>query len=302
MARAPQNPCMSTVVHLLDGTYELFRAHFGAPPARDGTGREVGATRGFLRSLAALLRDGQVTHVACAFDQVIESFRNELFAGYKTSEGVPPELLDQFPLALRAADALGILTYPMIELEADDALATAAQVLDDNPEVERVTLCSPDKDLAQCVVGSRVVCLDRMRNRTLDEQGVREKFGVSPRSIPDYLALVGDAADGIPGIPRWGAKSAATVLSHYEDLERIPSDAAEWAVAVRGARALGESLASRRADALLYRTLATLRRDAPIEAQLHALCWRGGKREALRALCEEIGESSVLERLPRFDS
>ena len=212
--------------HLIDGTYELFRAWFGSPSARDAHGREVGATRGFLSSLHALLRDESVTHVACAFDHVIESFRNRLFDGYKTGAGIEPELLAQFDLAERAAAALGVVVWPMVELEADDALASAAHALAQDPCVEQVVICSPDQDLAQCVVGERVVCLDRVRKRVLDEPGVRERFGVPPGSIPDYLGLVGDDADGIPGIPRWGARSAAAVLARYGSIELIPDDCA----------------------------------------------------------------------------
>lgn len=291
---------MPVTVHLVDATYELFRAHFGAPAAQDPAGREVGAARGLLRSLNALLRDHQVTHVACAFDHVIESFRNDLFDGYKTGEGVPPELLAQFPLAERAAEALGVLTYAMVEMEADDALATAAARLDAEPEVERVVLCSPDKDLAQCVVGDRVVCWDRARDRTMDERGVWEKFGVAPRSIPDYLALVGDTADGIPGVPRWGPKSASTLLARYETLDRIPEDAGEWEVGVRGAASLAGSLAEHRAQARLYRVLATLRRDAPIDASLDALRWRGARRQPLSQLCLELGETGLPGRVAQF--
>ena len=209
-------------VHLVDGTYELFRAHFGAPSATAPDGTEVGATRGLVRSLRALLKEDGVTHVAVAFDHVIESFRNRLFPGYKTGEGVPPELLAQFPLAEAAARALGVVVWPMVEFEADDALATGAARLAGAPGVERVFLCTPDKDLAQCVRGRTVVGLDRMRRKVLDEDGVREKFGVSPGSIPDWLALVGDTADGIPGLERWGEKSAGAVLARWERLERDP--------------------------------------------------------------------------------
>jgi 5'-3' exonuclease len=228
-------------VHVVDGTYELFRAHFGAPPAAALDGTAAGATRGLLHTLLALLASPGVTHVACAFDHVIESFRNDLFEGYKTSEGVPPELLAQFPLAERLTHALGIVVWPMVELEADDALATAATRWAEAGGVEQVVICSPDKDLAQCVKGTRVVCLDRRQRKLLDEAGVREKFGVAPRSIPDWLALVGDSADGYPGLPRWGAKSASAVLGRYLCLEGIPQFEREWDVPVRGAAALGPS-------------------------------------------------------------
>ena len=209
-------------LHLVDGTYELFRAHYGAPPATAPDGRPVGAVRGLMQTLLALLRQDDVTHVACAFDTVIESFRNELFDGYKTGEGVPEELEAQFGPAERAAAALGVVVWPMVEFEADDAIATAAARWGGEPEVDQVVICSPDKDMTQLVTGDRVVCLDRRRNITLDEAGVRDKFGVDPESIPDYLALVGDSADGIPGVPRWGAKSTALMLARYSHIENIP--------------------------------------------------------------------------------
>lgn len=278
-------------VHLLDGTYELFRAHFGAPSRSGPSGQEVGATVGLLRSFAALLRDPEVTHVACAFDTVVESFRNELFAGYKTGEGMDPALLAQFPLAERATQALGIVTWPMREVEADDALASGAARLSEDPRVARVLLCSPDKDLAQCVVGERVVGFDRRKDELLDEAGVVAKFGVSPASIPDYLALVGDSADGIPGIPRWGQKAAATLLARYERLDAIPEDPATWDLTVRGAAGLARNLNAQREDARLYRTLATLRRDVALSppATLEALAWKGPDHAALQALCAELG-------------
>jgi 5'-3' exonuclease len=275
--------------HLIDGTYELFRSYYGAPPSRAPDGREVGATRGLLRSLWSLLREDGVTHVACAFDTVIESFRNDLFAGYKTSEGIEPALQLQFELAERAVKALGITVWSMREFEADDALATGAALYACDPRVERVVICSPDKDLAQCVVGEHVVCLDRRRKAVLDEAGVVAKFGISPPSIPDWLALVGDSADGIPGIPRFGAKSASAVLARYLHLERIPDDAAAWDVKVRGAAALAQSLAGARADAELFRRLATLRSDAPIEPAIDPLQWRGVDAPALTALGAELG-------------
>jgi 5'-3' exonuclease len=284
-------------VHLVDGTYELFRAWFGAPEASSPSGREVGATRGFLRSLAAMLRSDEVTHVACAFDQTVESFRNELFEGYKTGEGLEPDLLSQFPLVERASQALGIVTWPMVEFEADDALASGAMKFRGAHGVEQVLICSPDKDLAQCVDRAKVVTLDRRRQIILDEDGVREKFGVSPKSIPDYLALVGDAADGIPGIPRWGAKSAARVLAKWGHIEDIPEDHQLWGVEVRGAATLAKNLGARRQDALLYRKLAILRTDVPIDESLNDLRWKGPNRSALEALCEEIGERTLLDRI-----
>jgi 5'-3' exonuclease len=284
-------------VHLIDGTFELFRAHFAVPPSRTAAGVEVGAARGLLRGFAAWLASGEVTHAACAFDHVIESFRNELFDGYKTGDGIEPALYSQFGLAERVTRALGIVTWPMIEFEADDAIATAAQRFAAHPDVTRVVIASPDKDLAQCVVDEKVVCWDRLRNNWLDAAGVVAKFGVSPESIPDYLALVGDSADGIPGVPRWGAKSAGSVLAEYVHLENIPASASEWRVKVRGAEALSQNLEAMREQSLLYRRLATLRRDVPLVEELDALCWRGAPEAELAALCEELGEPNVLERL-----
>jgi 5'-3' exonuclease len=278
----------------------LFRAHFGAPPARAPNGTEVGATRGILRTLLALLREDGVSHVACAFDHVIESFRNQLFDGYKTGEGVPEELMAQFPLAERAAHALGIVVWSMVEFEADDALATGAARWDADETVEQVVICSPDKDLAQCVRGSRVVCLDRRRRLVLDQAATIVKFGVPPASIPDWLALVGDDADGIPGVPRWGAKSAGAVLARYGRIEAIPADASQWSVSVRGASALAESLEQCRAEAALYKTLATLRRDVPLPETLADLEWRGARRGELTALVREIGDDEVIERVGRW--
>jgi 5'-3' exonuclease len=279
-------------VHLVDGTFELFRAFYGAPSATAPDGREVGATRGLLRSLAALIRHDGATHVAVAFDHVIESFRNALYAGYKTSDGIDPELWAQFPLAERAAHALGFVVWPMIDFEADDALATAAARFGADPAVERVIIASPDKDLAQCVRGERVVCADRIRGKILTERGVVAKFGVEPASIPDWLALVGDSADGYPGLERFGAKTAAAVLARWRHLDAIPEQASEWGVAVRGAERLAETLRRGRADALLFRTLATLRLDVPLAEGLGDLCWRGVRAAELTALCAEIGDGS----------
>jgi len=284
-------------VHVVDGTYELFRAYYGAPAAT-ANGREIGATRGILASLLSLLRDPEVTHIGCAFDHVIESFRNELYDGYKTGEGIDPDLLSQFPLAERACEALGIVCWRMIEFEADDALATAAARF--APEVEQVVICSPDKDLTQCVRGQQIVCLDRMRRRVTDEDGVVERFGVPPGSIPDYLALVGDSADGLPGVPRWGAKSTAAVLARYGHLEAIPDSEQEWDVKVRGAAALAATLSEHREEALLYRRLATLRSDVPLAEKLGDLEWRGARRPELEALCGEIAERRLLDRVPAW--
>ena len=285
-------------VHLIDGTFELFRSFFGAPSATAPDGREVGATRGLLRGLWAMRRHEGISHGGAAFDTVIESFRNELFAGYKTGAGLPPELTGQFPLAEQAAEALGLTVWRMIDHEADDALASAAALCDADPQVEQVVIVSPDKDLCQCVRGDRVICLDRPRKRSLDEAGVVEKFGVPPASIPDYLALVGDSADGIPGLPGWGARSTALVLARYGRLEEIPSGGDDWDVPVRGARKLAEVLVARRADALLYRTLATLRRDSPLGVAGAAdLAWTGPRLDLLEPLCAAIGDRGFLDQV-----
>ncbi len=286
-------------LHLVDGTYELFRSFFGAPPKKAPDGQEVGATLGLLRSLLMLLDGGEVTHVACAFDHVIESFRNDLYPGYKTGAGVDPALLAQFPLAEEAVAALGIIVWPMVEFEADDALASASGRFKDEDGVEQVVICSPDKDLAQLVSGRRIVCWDRRRDIVLDEAGVKEKFGVSPESIPDYLALVGDSADGYPGISGWGAKSAAAVLSRYPHLEAIPDDPEAFGLgSSRGAR-LAESLALRRADALLFRQLATLRLDVPLHEKLADLEWRGAF-ERLKDVCRRMGDQGIPRRITRW--
>jgi 5'-3' exonuclease len=287
-------------VHLVDGTYELFRAYYGAPARQDPHGREVGGTQQVMRSMLALIQGG-ATHIAAAFDTVIESFRNELFAGYKTGDGIDPKLHAQFPLVERATHALGIVTWGMIEVEADDAIATAAWRFAKDARVEQVVICSPDKDLAQCVSGKRVVLLDRMRRKTIDENGVLEKFGVTPASIPDWLALVGDTSDGYPGIPRWGAKSAAAVIAHYRDLDAIPDDDAAWAVKVRGSGPLAANLRERREEAKLYRTLARLRDDAPITESLDDLAWKGARKAELEALVAELGMAEeFLRQIPAW--
>lgn len=288
------------LVHLIDGTYELYRAHFGQPSATAPDGREVGAARGLLRMLGAFLRGSSVTHVAIAFDHVIESFRNDLFDGYKTSEGVPPELFAQFELAEQVAAALGMVVWPMVEFEADDALATAAARFAREERVEQVRICSRDKDLAQCVQAARVVLWDRFADTVLDEDGVRSKFGVSPASIPDFLALVGDTADGIPGVPRWGEKSAATMLARWEHFDDIPADEARWEVKVRGAAALAQSLRAHREQAALYRRLATLRCDVPLSEDLGALEWKGGHRAKLEELATVLGDPKAGSRVARL--
>lgn len=282
-------------VHVIDGTFELFRAFFGAPSQKEN-GREIAAARTLARSLLRWAEMEGVTHCAVAFDTVIESFRNRLFAGYKTGEGIDPELFQQFPLAEEAASALGFVVWPMIEFECDDALATAAHRFGMDPRVEQVVIVSPDKDLTQCVHGQRVVCLDRMRGNVLDEAGVKAKFGVEPASIPDFLALVGDDADGIPGVAGWGGKSAANVLSRWKKLEAIPEMPARWDTDVRGALRLSTSLNEHRADAELYRTLATLRTDVPLTESLDDLRWTGPKLELLKSVCAKTGDEELLKK------
>lgn len=278
-------------LHLVDGTYELFRAHFSKRPDHQAPdGRELKATVGVVRSLVSLLADADeaVTHLAVAFDNPIRSFRNELFDGYKTDAGVPPELLAQFDPVEQAVSALGVTVWSMDRWEADDAMATAATRF--ASEVEQVRLLTPDKDLGQCVRASTVVQVDRMRQKEIDEDALRARRGIGPRSIPDFLALVGDAADGIPGIPGFGEKSTATVLAHYEHLEAIPDRAQDWEVTVRGATRLAETLAARREDAILYKRLATLVTDVPLSERLEDLRWKGAPRETWEAWCEEVGE------------
>lgn len=289
-------------LHLIDGTYELFRNHFGAPPRKAPDGREVGATLGLLRSLYALLSGGGVTHLAVAFDHVIESFRNDMYSGYKTSAGVDPNLLAQFSLAEQAVAALGVVVWPMVEFEADDALAAAAVRFGKATKVEQIVICSPDKDLSQLVTGKRIVCWDRRRDIVLDERGVRAKFGVPPASIPDWLALVGDASDGYPGVRGWGPKSASAVLVRYKHLEGIPSDALKWKVpgiSAGRAESLAQALAAQGEDALLFRELATLRLDVPIREKLGDLQWRGARQE-LKTICHELGDDKFPLRISRW--
>ena len=285
-------------IYLVDGTYELFRSFFALPPIQAPDGRPVGAVRGIVQSLLYLLREDQVTHIGCAFDHDVKSFRNSMFDGYKTGDGIEPDLLAQFELAERAVESLGIKVWPMIEFEADDALATAAAHCAGLPGIEQVVICSPDKDLAQMVQGDSVVCYDRRREKVFDETGVFEKFGVFPGSIPDLLALTGDAADGIPGIPKWGSKTSAQLLAHYKHLEDIPRDAADWEVKVRGAVAAADSLNEHASEAALYKDLTTLRTNVPMDASLDALEWRGVHREKYEALCEDLGFGRRLASLP----
>ena len=261
-------------IYLVDGTYELFRHYYALPSARDKTGQEVAAVRGVLASVLGMIKGG-ASHIAVATDHVIESFRNELWLGYKTSEGVEPDLLAQFPLLEQVLASAGVAVWPMVEFEADDALASGAAAAVRDPRVKQVIICSPDKDLAQCVRGSKIVQLNRRTNVTLDEAGVVKKFGVSPKSIPDYLALVGDAADGYPGLPRWGAKSSAAVLSKFGHLESIPADHRNWLVNVTGASTLADTLVRERDRAMLFRNLATLRNHLTLFQDVDELRWSG---------------------------
>jgi 5'-3' exonuclease len=281
-------------VHLVDGTYELFRHYYGAPRGQSKDGIEVGAIRGVLSSMLTLLGDG-ATHVAVATDHVIESFRNTLWNGYKTGEGIEPDLLAQFHPLEDALEAMGITVMRMLEFEADDGLAAGAAKAAADPRVGRVLICTPDKDLAQSVVDSRVVQFDRRARVIRDAEGVRAKFGVPPASIPDYLALTGDSADGYPGLPGWGAKSAAALLAHYGTIEQIPDDSRQWTVKVRGAAHLAATLAEYRPQADLFKTIATLRLDAPVFASVDDICWRG-PRPDFPGVCERLGAPSLALR------
>jgi 5'-3' exonuclease len=284
-------------IHLVDGTYELFRAHFGAPPKKAINGLEVGATLGVLRSLLMMLKTPGVTHVAVAFDHVIESFRNKMYAGYKTSEGVEQILLDQFPVVEKAVAALGVPVWPMVKYEADDAIATATARFKKEKSVEQVVICSVDKDLTQMVDGKKVVCWDRRREIILDEKGVVEKFGVKPESIPDYLALVGDSADGYPGIKGWGAASSSTVLAKFKHIESIPKDPKKIPLGLGRATTLVENLQGDYKNALLFRELSTLRLDVPLKEKLDDLKWRGAYTR-FKKICLELREERIAERVP----
>jgi 5'-3' exonuclease len=270
-------------IHVIDGTYELFRHFYAVPSAKDTSGQEIGAVRGVLGSVLSMI-EGGATHVGVATDHVIESFRNDLYSGYKTSEGVEPALLSQFPILEEVLESMGVLVWPMIKFEADDALASAAAKAAQDDRVRQVIICTPDKDLSQCVVGSRVVQLDRRRETLRDEAGVIAKFGIKPSSIPDYLAMVGDSADGYPGIAGWGAKTAAAVFWHYPHLEDIPKDWNQWVPMPRRARPLAESLFAGWQDALLFRTLATLRVDVPVFTSIDDLLWRGPAEDFKRTI------------------
>jgi 5'-3' exonuclease len=290
-------------LHLVDATFELFRAFFSRPIEHAPDGRPVNAVHGLVDSMLSLLREPDVTHVAAATDHVIESWRNDVYPGYKSSAGMPPELLTQFEDAERALRAIGMPVWAMVEDEADDALATAVDRLGGDRRVTQVVVCSVDKDLAQLVDGTRVVLRDRMRRITYDEAGVIAKFGVEPQSIPDYLALVGDSSDGYPGLPGWGSKSAAAVLARWKHIEAIPTSPLDWAVPLRNASRLAATLDQLRDEAYLYRRLANLGRDAPIgdvTPSLEALEWHGVPRDEFMSLCDELGFRTIRERVHRW--
>ncbi|MEO8510445.1 MAG: 5'-3' exonuclease H3TH domain-containing protein [Chloroflexota bacterium] len=287
-------------LHLLDATFELFRAFFSRPMRHAPDGRPVNAVAGLIDSTLALLRERDVTHVGAATDYVIESWRNDLYPGYKSSAGIDPDLMRQFRDAERALEALGVVVWPMIEDEADDAIATAVARHLDDLRVEQIVICSVDKDLGQCVTGHRVVLRDRMRNITYDEAGIEKKFGVLPASIPDYLALVGDSSDGFPGLPGWGAKSAAAVLHRFKTIDAIPESPLDWDLPVRNASRLALTLTTHRDEAILYRTLATLRTESNANQTLDELEWQGVRREAFIGLCDELGLDTVRERVHRW--
>ena len=286
-------------IHLVDGTYELFRAHFGAPPKKTPDGMEIGATLGMIRSMMLLLSNPEVTHVAVAFDHVIESFRNKMYPSYKSSEGVDPVILNQFALTEKLVSALGLVIWPQVKFEADDAIATAVAKFRKSKSVEQIVICSVDKDLMQMVDGKKVVSWDRRREITLDEKGVVEKFGVSPESIPDYLALVGDAADGFTGIKGWGAKSTATVLAKFKHIEAIPEDPEKLPLSLGRATTLINNLQENYDDALLFKELSTLRVDVPLKEKLSDLKWQGA-HPRLKKLCKELGDERIPERVTKW--
>jgi 5'-3' exonuclease len=285
-------------VHLIDGTYELFRHFYALPSRLDADGEEVGGLLGVVASVISMIRDG-ATHLGVATDHVAESFRNDMYDGYKTGDGIDPDLWRQFHPLEDALRALGVVVWPMVDQEADDGLAAAASRASAAPRVNRVLICTPDKDLAQCVRGDSIVQLDRRRGITRNAHGVREKFGVGAKSIPDYLALVGDAADGFPGVPRWGAKSAAGVLATYDHLEAIPKEESEWRLRIRGAAGLATSLRDHWEDALLFRDLATLRTDADVFGEIDELRWRG-PTAGFKAFCERLGAPELADRATRL--
>ena len=282
-------------VYVIDGTYELFRHFFAVPSTKDASGQEIGAVRGVVTSVLSMIEQG-ATHLGVATDHVIESFRNDLYPGYKTADGVAPALLSQFPILEEALESMGVVVWPMVEFEADDALASAAAKAALDERVKQLFICTPDKDLSQCVVGTRIVQLDRRQNIVRDEAGVVAKFGVQPQSIPDYLAVVGDSADGFPGVKGWGAKGAALVLSQYPHLEDIPKDWKEWNPSIRKARVLSESLFSSWDDALLFRTLATLRLDVPVFETVDDLRWKG-PRPHFEDYCRRMKSLDLVRRV-----
>jgi len=284
-------------VHLIDGTYELFRHYYALPQAKDADGREVAAVRGVLGSVFGMINRGDATHIGVATDHVIESFRNKLWRGYKTGDGIPANLLSQFPLLEEALTALGVAVWPMVEFEADDALAAAAAQCAADDRVTRVVICTPDKDLAQCVRGARVVQFDRRMRVVRDEAAVLAKFGVAPASIPDYLALVGDSSDGYPGLRGWGPKSAASVLARFGHLEASPADWREWHANATNPARLSETLIRERHQALLFRTLATLRTDIPLVKNVDDLRWRGPKPE-FKKLAATLDAATTSSRQP----
>jgi len=285
---------LSMDVYLIDGTYELFRHYFAVPGATDAQGNEIGAVRGVLTSVLSLLEKG-VTHLGVATDHVVESFRNDLYDGYKTGEGVPDELMSQFSLLEEALESMGVLVWAMVEFEADDALAAAAVKAAQDERVDTVIICTPDKDLSQCVVADKIVQLDRRKNEIRNAEGVVTKFGIRPESIPDYLALVGDTSDGYPGLPGWGAKGAASVLSVYPHLEDIPRDATTWNSTIRGSAKLANTLFGSWDDALLFRRLATLRTDAPVFSDLDELRWKG-PRQDFEAMCDRLKTPNLFKK------
>lgn len=286
------------IVHLVDGTYELFRQFFGRPGHINADGMEVGATRAVLRNMLAMLDDG-ATHVGVATDSVVESFRNDLYDGYKTGEGMDPLILAQFPLLDEGLVALGLATFAMVEYEADDAMGSAAAIAAADPAVEKVMICTPDKDMAQCVVEGRVVQFDRRKDVIYDVAEVIEKYGVPPESIPDYLGLVGDTADGFPGLPGWGAKSAATVLARYGHIEDIPLAAGQWDITVRGGAKLAKTLADHFEDALLFRRIATLDLDAPTISSVAELEWTGPTPD-LAAIADRLDAPDLVTKADKL--
>jgi len=289
-------------IHLIDGTYELFRAHFGQPPRVASDGMPVSAVRGLIQTILSLIKTGNVTHIAVAFDSEVPSFRNGIFPSYKDGSSTPEDLKLQFPLAERAVEALGIVCWPMLEYEADDILASAAVQFSEDSRVDQIVVCSPDKDLCQVVKGNEIVCLLRKNNIVLNEIEVENKYGFRPTSIPDYLALVGDVADGIPGIPRWGAKSTSAIIGRYINIDMIPNDYRLWDVSVRGAASLSESLEKSRDKAALFKNLATLVKDISIIESIDDLEWLGADPVLFPKLCNELGINNLINNCHKWQS